>query len=555
VRHLAGSLRLLLYVPFPVAITITSGSQRSREGYLVISRTKEGARARRNRMRAGITTAAAIVAAAALAGPAQAAVSASADDPNTTLPASFTDSSDGLAVGLCADGTANCSSLPPDPNAPVSTANFDPSGEAFWMLVNASFTGQLSGSVAEFALEAAFLGDILPHQGSTFSRIRFRFDLPPGHYRVTYPYGVKTYDVSTGGDRSINDSIDTGCLANPCDPTTAGYGPVTSILRWDSGAPNGYIGDAVTPHKIAGSPTGINSITVEKRISLPDELNPDGVWEIVDSTDKFTVEGKVAGAVPAAAPFVGVSSTRVTFPGRRSDQTSSLKKVTVTNTGAAPLTIGSVVVSGADAGDFTKSGSCVGRTAPLAAQASCDVLVGFIGGGAVGERNAVLSIASDAANAKSLAVELSGSITALGVPADPQPNPGGTTTIIQVIPGPLGSVLGTQASSSLAVSRLTLARRISITRLRAQGLRASMQVQEGTNVVRLAIYKARGGLKTGRAVFSTTSTPRSAGLFRVTLRSSSLSKLKRGTYVLEARAGRNVSSLGSVKKLVFTVTP
>src|SRR4051795_6176423 len=158
VRFLAVSLRLLLYEPFPAACTISSGSQRSREGYIVIRSTKEGARDRRNRTRAAITTAAALIAAAALAGPAHAAVSASADDPNTTLPASFTDSSDGLAVGLCADGTANCSSIPPDPNAPVSTANFDPSGEAFWMLANASFTGPLSNSVAEFALEAAFLG-------------------------------------------------------------------------------------------------------------------------------------------------------------------------------------------------------------------------------------------------------------------------------------------------------------------------------------------------------------------------------------------------------------
>src|SRR4051812_46979397 len=216
VRIRAGGLRGLLYVALPEQSTIPPGSQRSREGYIVIRSTKEGARDRRNRTRAAITTAAALIAAAALAGPAHAAVSASADDPNTTLPASFTDSSDGLAVGLCADGTANCSSIPPDPNAPVSTANFDPSGEAFWMLANASFTGPLSKSVAEFALEAAFLGDILPHQGSAFSRIRFRFDLPAGHYRVTHPYGVNTYDVS-GGTRTINDTIDTGCLANPCD--------------------------------------------------------------------------------------------------------------------------------------------------------------------------------------------------------------------------------------------------------------------------------------------------------------------------------------------------
>jgi len=140
-------------------------------------------------------------------------------------------------------------------------------------------------------------------------------------------------------------------------------------------------------------------------------------------------------------------------------------------------------------------------------------------------------------------------------PVKPSGNAGGTTTtIIQVIPGPVQGVLGQQVSSRLAVSRLTLARRISVKRLRAQGLRASMRVQEGTNVVRIAIYKARGGLRTGRSLYTTTRSPSGAGLFRATLRSSKLSKLKRGQYVMEVRAGRSAASLGTVKRAVFTVT-
>src|SRR6187200_3092041 len=55
-----------------MAATIKSGSQRSREGYIVSS-TTEGARDRR-RMRAAIPTAVAMIAAAAFAGPASAAV-------------------------------------------------------------------------------------------------------------------------------------------------------------------------------------------------------------------------------------------------------------------------------------------------------------------------------------------------------------------------------------------------------------------------------------------------------------------------------------------------
>jgi hypothetical protein len=132
---------------------------------------------------------------------------------------------------------------------------------------------------------------------------------------------------------------------------------------------------------------------------------------------------------------------------------------------------------------------------------------------------------------------------------------GGTspTTIIQVI-HPDVQVKGVTASSPLAVSNLSLARRISIARLRVQGLRASMQVQEGTNVVRIAIYKARNGRRTGRALFTATRTPTRSGLFRVTLRSGKLSKLHRGSYVMEVRAGRSAATLGSVRRASFTVT-
>jgi hypothetical protein len=129
-----------------------------------------------------------------------------------------------------------------------------------------------------------------------------------------------------------------------------------------------------------------------------------------------------------------------------------------------------------------------------------------------------------------------------------------TNTIVQVIPGPTQGVLGTQASSALSVSQLTLARRISVTRLRVQGLRGTMDVQEGTNVVRFAIYNARGGQKTGRALYTATRTPTHAGLFRFSLRSAKLAKLKPGQYATEVRAGRSAASLGAVKKFVFTVT-
>ncbi len=116
-------------------------------------------------------------------------------------------------------------------------------------------------------------------------------------------------------------------------------------------------------------------------------------------------------------------------------------------------------------------------------------------------------------------------------------------------------VLGVKVTSPLAVSGLTLARRISIARVQQQGLRASMQVKEGTNVVRISIYKARNGKKAGSALFVTNRVAR-AGLLRMTLRSRSLlAKLRAGTYVLEARSGQSLGSLSAPRRITFTVTP
>jgi len=100
-----------------------------------------------------------------------------------------------------------------------------------------------------------------------------------------------------------------------------------------------------------------------------------------------------------------------------------------------------------------------------------------------------------------------------------------------------------------------VAPRISVTRLRAHGVRADMRVAPGTNVVRIAIYRARGGRRTGRALYVTHRVPLETGPMRVTLRGSGLlRKLRAGSYVMEVRAGRSVSSLGAVRRVGFRVT-
>src|SRR5919197_6586245 len=75
----------------------------------------------------------------------------------------------------------------------------------------------------------------------------------------------------------------------------------------------------------------------------------------------------------------------------------------------------------------------------------------------------------------------------------------------------LSAVLGTSARS-LAVSNLTVARRISVTRLRRAGLRVAMRVPAGANTIRYRLYRARDGKPAGRAL-ATGSRPGRPGLY------------------------------------------
>jgi hypothetical protein len=114
------------------------------------------------------------------------------------------------------------------------------------------------------------------------------------------------------------------------------------------------------------------------------------------------------------------------------------------------------------------------------------------------------------------------------------------------------AVQGTQAQS-LAVTNLSLAQRISITRLRAQGLRLSMRVPNGARVVRIAVHRARNGQKTGRALFAGYRNV-TAGQFRATIRDRSLlGRLGAGQYVVEVRAGASRSALAFASRRGFRV--
>ena len=515
--------------------------------------TETRARGGRRRTRAVITAAAAMAAAAALAGPAQASLSAvSPVLLQSGHPFSYTDPS-GLSLELCIND-------PGCPASPPVLENAVPNDEAFYQLASATASEGGKSVTVDFNLEAAYLASAI-----TFGRIQATLEglEPNGVYTITHPYGTTTFTADENGELRSGDRAgqreEIGGVEGNFGATLAtSIGP---FLRWTgTDAPAGYIGDGTTPHTVVGSPTGTNSIRVSGP-GLPEVVTDAVTGEVSGGlfSDLFTVEGKIAGPTPAPAAFASLSATSLSFPARRADQTSVTRNVVLRNTGQVPLAVNSVSTSSPD---FSASG-CAG---PVAPGGSCTVTVGFVANRAVGLRSETLNIASSAANNPNLSVALDASITgsATQVIDNTQPTrtvvqqiPVAGPTVVRTITAPNQGVLASTARSpaGTAVSRLSLARRISSTRLRLQGLRASMRLAADTKLVRIAIYKARNGKKTGRALYSTQRAPRAGGLYRVTLRSRSLlSKLRAGSYVIEIQAGRSAATIGAARRITFTVT-
>lgn len=217
---------------------------------------------------------------------------------------------------------------PPDPTKPIHFPdNF--LGEFFYWRALARVKTSSMTAVLVLATQGTFANaDAIPLDGQqiAFSRIRIKISglVPGAFYKITHPYGVGvSTNVAVQGSKplylqadasgTINATDNDGCGAvilptcNFAAVETPGI-PVGPWLVWDtygkpfiapppppgvvaldpnSGPPPGFIGDAVTPHKVVGSPTGNNFFKVE-------DIN----GKVVLFTDLFTVTGELALTQP-----------------------------------------------------------------------------------------------------------------------------------------------------------------------------------------------------------------------------------------------------------------
>ncbi|MBI2144701.1 hypothetical protein HYU18_00050, partial [Candidatus Woesearchaeota archaeon] len=230
--------------------------------------------------------------------------------------------------------------------------------EAFWwttealMEINAPIPGKgASGNaLIVLALEAAFANeDPAPGEQMSFGRVRFFIDAPvAGTYRITYPFGVKEFEVLVPGPRAIKLTDDVGCVPVPaagitCDHSLAFFSGIGPFLRWDTDfpvtGPDGrkYLGNPLIDHTITGSPFGTNFF----RIEGPAGSNVGGPGVDTLETSLFGVSGRIADTIapffaePAeVSPAVVEAGQAVTISAHLVDDLSGIGKATI---GLGPL--------------------------------------------------------------------------------------------------------------------------------------------------------------------------------------------------------------------------
>jgi len=195
----------------------------------------------------------------------------------------------------------------PTPGAPLSFPDNFPD-EAFYFLAEARLatggTPVAGRARVILALEAAFGGDGSPKakMQAVFGRIRFRIDraIPNETYVFTHPYG-QSGELQADDRGRVFETEDISL--SPGDFEAALGSQIGPFLRWDVDAPQGYLGDGRTPHKIIGSPLpqpqnyviiegpAIGSLDVDGGPTrAPGEpANRNKVY-----TDLFVVQGRVA---------------------------------------------------------------------------------------------------------------------------------------------------------------------------------------------------------------------------------------------------------------------
>jgi hypothetical protein len=175
-----------------------------------------------------------------------------------------------------------CGFLPGDvPNeaAEISFPDNFPD-EAFYMLAGSELELPGGGrAVLVLGLEAAFANSVTDGDQVVFGRQRIVVKDGPANQTLTFkhPYGTITIDTDGTGAGKLVEDI-SPAIGNFATALKSNVGP---FLKWDTGAPAGYLGDPNQDHTVTGSPFDYNKFSV-----TGGGLNLE--------TDQFSLMGKLA---------------------------------------------------------------------------------------------------------------------------------------------------------------------------------------------------------------------------------------------------------------------
>lgn len=370
-------------------------------------------------------------------------------DPSNGFPTWYQDAN-GVRIEPCLDtASGNCIVLADptyDSAQPLSFPDNFP-GEFFYAVADSDLIATPgcagttpSTAMLRVALEGSFGGGApLVGDQTTFGRIRVIVKsglCPFTPYTFETPYGAFSFTTDANGGFGRNaGTTDVGCGAAPCTFADAlASGPASSFLRWSPAdgvaPPAGYLGDAVSFHRVVGG-----------TYTRPGESQPvnefviaDSAGNVVGSTDRFMVSGKIAGPLQSDTASIAFGHSPV-------GAATASSPVVITNVATSSTTIASVTLTGANPGDFVlDAGTCGGASVP--SDSACTVRVAFRPT-AASARSAVLRIVPTSGPAMS--VPLSGLGDAVAAPA------------ISVTPGvlPFGTVAAPNSTTLSTTVRNT----------------------------------------------------------------------------------------------------
>jgi hypothetical protein len=277
-------------------------------------------------------------------------------DPAIGFPVYFEDSA-GVRLQMCL-GLPACGAINalPNPGAAAVPGNFPTGAEAPYFSADATFQNGTAKIVYVATVAGAFLnGPVAQGDQIAFNRVRVdgKGLAPNTTYTVTEPYGTESFTTDAGGTGRVV----IGGAGAPGVFTTGVTGPVGPFLRWDTGAPAGFIGDGLTPHTVTGSPTATNSITITGA-----DVGGPGVNTV--TTNQFTVIGRLADNTPGGLALSAATDTGTSH----TDGITSNTTPTVTGITAAAGASIALSVDGAPAVTAVASGNAfsIPLTTPLA---------------------------------------------------------------------------------------------------------------------------------------------------------------------------------------------